>query len=245
MNEKWFFYNRWNTVKEINTQIIDIINRTSKINSYRCKSDNGIKFIAGQFMRVTLFFKGREEIRHLTISNSPTEKGYYEFTKKITNSNFSKALERLKVGDHVLIKLPFGSFTVNLDNTKIAFLSGGIGITPIISMCKYMNDIKSKNNIILIYGNRTEQDIAFKDELDDIQRNNKNFKIVYTLDFKDNLQWQGRFGLINKKMIVEEIPDYLERCFYICGSRQMVNSMENILKKLNVSNDDIKKENFY
>ena len=146
---------------ELETEVVDVIERTHDVKSIRLKVDYKKGFMPGQWFFVTLD-KDREIQRHLTISNSPTETGFIEFTKKLTGSDFSKILETIKPGDWAKIRYPFGEFIFEGEYKKIAFLSGGIGITPIRSITKYVVDKKLDIDMILLYGNRTEKDIAFK-----------------------------------------------------------------------------------
>lgn len=232
---------------EFETEVSDIIKRTDNVKSFRFRTKEEVNFKPGQFFFVTIKIEGRERTKHFSFSNSPTEKGYIEFTKRITESEFSKALDRLKVGHWAKLKMPYGSFTFEGEYAKIAFLSGGIGITPIRSICKFVTDEKLPTDIVLLYGNSKEEDIIFKQDLDNIQAVNKNIHIVYTLTSPDadKDKWSGKTGYIDDKMIREGMPDYRKRVFYICGPPKMVESLINILKnKLGVQEDKIKIENF-
>ena len=120
--------------------------------------------------------------RYLSISNSPTEPGYIEFTKKMTGSDFSCTLDKLKEGDIVKLQYPFGKFTLE-DNPadKIAFLSGGIRVISIRSMIKSAVDKKLPLDLVLIYANRSVRDILFKEDLDAMQREYPKLKIAHVL----------------------------------------------------------------
>lgn len=229
------------------TEVLNIIQRTHNVKSFRFRIKEDVDFKPGQFFFVTLKIDETERTKHFSFSNSPTEKGYVEFTKRITDSEFSKALERLKAGDWTRLKMPYGSFTFEGEYEKIAFLSGGIGITPIRSICKFAADSMLPTDMVLLYGNNREEDIIFRQDLDNMQSVNKNLRIVYTLTSSDidRKIWKGRTGYIDDTMIKEEMPDYTERIFYICGPPRMVESLINILRnKLGVQQDKIRIENF-
>lgn len=81
-------------------------------------------------MFITIKIGEGEEREHFTISSSPTEREFIEFTKKLTGHRFSDALDALKAGDWVRIAGPYGNFTFEGEFEKIGMLSGGIGITP-------------------------------------------------------------------------------------------------------------------
>lgn len=228
---------------ESESKIKEVISRTYNVKSFRVDVGPVADFQAGQFLSVTL--KAEKELKkYLSISNSPTEKGYIEFTKKITTSEFSQTLNNLKPGDSVKVQYPYGKFILDEKAPKIAFLSGGIGIAPIRSMCQYAVDKKLTNKITLFYGNKSIDDIAFCDELDMLQRRGPNFKVVHVLmDPTDRIPCKS--GLINQQMIKKCLPDYNRQKFYVCGPPAMVAAMEKILTDgLCVSRSNIVTENF-
>ncbi len=229
------------------THLTEILQRTHHVKSFRFAAQEGMTFQAGQFFGLTLWVNGQEQQKYFSFSNSPTEQGYIEFTKKLTGSGFSMALEALKPGDRVKIKMPLGSFVLDETVSKHAFLSGGIGITPIRSMWKYALDRHLLLDMVLLYGNRAPEDIAFKTDLDEMARLAKNLRVVFSLDTQAACpaDWKGRCGFIDAEMIREELPDYAERTFYVCGPPVMVSHLLCLLKtELKVPDNQIKKENF-
>ncbi|HWQ45196.1 MAG TPA: xylene monooxygenase, partial [Methanosarcina barkeri] len=121
--------------------------------------------------------------------------------------------------------------------------SGGIGITPLRSMIKYSVDMKLDADIILLYSNRFENDIAFRNELEDVQIENPNIKIVEIIT-KPKPEWEGVSGRINAEMVKEFIPDFMERTFYTSGPQKMVDAMVSLLRELEVPDKQIKQEYF-
>jgi len=225
------------------TEVKQIIKRTYNVKSFRFNRSQSFNYKAGQFMFLTLNIKGEEAKKPFSISSSPTEKEFIEFTKKLTGHEFSNALESLEVGDRVKIDAPYGNFIFEGQYDGIVLLSGGIGITPLRSICRYCSDLKLATKITLIYGNHTEADIAFREELGEMQQKNPNLKVILTLD-EPKEKWVGYKGVITGEMVNKEVPDYLNRVFYICGPSIMVNAMEDLLLKLNVDSTKIKKESF-
>ncbi|MBU3959054.1 MAG: FAD-dependent oxidoreductase [Candidatus Omnitrophica bacterium] len=229
---------------EFKAGVLDIIQRTYNVKSFRLSISEDVDFKPGQFLQATIKVDQRQISHYLSISNSPTEKGYIEFTKKITESEFSQALNKLKPTDSVNLKYPYGTFTFQGEYKKIVFLSGGIGITPIRSITKYVVDKKLDIDIVLIYGNRTIKDIAFQDDFDKMQKQYPGFKVVHVLS-QAEAGWPGRTGHINAGIIKEEIPDFAQRKFFICGPPVMVEAMRRILlDELSLSEENIIIENF-
>jgi len=228
---------------ESEVKIKEIIQRTYNVKSFRLGVDNGIDFKAGQFLQVTLQNDPQLK-RYLSISSSPSEKGHIEFTKKITESDFSMMLTILKPSDYVKIKYPFGNFTLDETSKKIAFLSGGIGITPIRSICKFVVDKNIGTDMVLIYANRTINDIAFREDFDQMQKQYPKVKVVHVLS-EPSGELISRAGRVNSQVIKEDIPDYPERRFYLCGPPAMVEAMKKILsEELILPKENIITENF-
>ncbi len=231
------------------TKVLDIIQRTPNVKSFRFEPVERVDFKPGQFFFVTIKINDKERTKHFSFSNSPAEREYVEFTKRLTGSEFSNALNNLKIGDWAKLKMPYGGFTLDYvkdRGKKIAFLSGGIGVTPIRSMCKYIVDGNIDLDVKVIYGNRTEKDIVFKKDFDTMESESDKINVIYTLDSpEDSDKWNGRKGLITPNMIKQEIPDYKERIFYICGPPKMVEGLVAILKdELRLGEGNIKLENF-
>jgi ferredoxin-NADP reductase len=225
------------------TMVADIVPRTYNVKSFRFARAGSLNFKAGQYMFVTLKIGEQEARKPFSISSSPTEKDYIEFTKKLTGHPFSDRLDALKVGDLVTIDAPFGNFTFEGESERIGLLSGGVGITPLRSICKYCTDMRLNTKVTLLYGNRTEADIVFRQDLEQMQRQNNNLKVAFTLA-QPKANWNGYKGNINAEMIKKEIPEYLETLFYVCGPPAMVQAMGNLLKTLDVPVGSVRKENF-
>lgn len=180
--------------------------------------------------------------KHFTLSSSPTE-DFLEITKRLTGHPFSNALACLNSGDKVSIKGPYGTFTFPGEYDKVGMLSGGIGITPLRSMVKYSVDQELNANITLLYSNSRETDIAFRDELEGMQRENPYIKVIETVT-RPGPEWKGVTGRIDAEMIKNFMPDYIERTFYTSGPQKMVDTMVSLLRELGLPEEQIKKEYF-
>lgn len=221
----------------------EIIPRTSDVSSFRFPRPAELVYKPGQYMMVTLKSVSKELMHPFSLSSSPTEKDYIEFTKKFTANEYSVALKALKPGDWAQIDAPYGKFTFEGENPKIALLTGGIGITPFRSIVKYCTDTKLNTSIVLMYGCRAPGDIAFRREFEAMQEQNKNFRLVFTVN-EPNGDWKGYVGNITPEMVKKEIPDYKERIFYACGPPGMVQAMINLMKEIGLPETQLKLEYF-
>lgn len=223
-------------------EVIETIQRTPDIKSIRFRRPQGFNYLAGQYMFITLSHCSDRMTKHFTISSSPTE-SFLEITKRLTGHEFANALADLKVGDRVSVNGPYGGFTFQGEYHKIGMLSGGIGITPLRSMIKYSTDKHLETSIILLYSNRHEDDIAFRDELEEIEKQNHNIKLINTIT-RPGPGWKGLIGRINAEMVNKFAPDYMERTFYTSGPQKMVDAMVSILRDLKLPEEQIKQEYF-
>ncbi len=225
------------------TNIQAIIQRTPDVASYRFPKPSGLDYKPGQFFFVTLKQDGKELNKHFSFSSSPTEQGFIEFTKKFTDHEYSMALKASKVGDWARIDAPYGKFTFEGEYPKIALLGGGIGITPFISMCKNASDKAITSKITLFYGCRTENDIAFRKEFEELAEKNMNLKLVFMVG-QASPQWKGIVGNITADVIKQELPDFKENIFFTCGPPPMIAAMEKLVDSLGLPANQLKKELF-
>lgn len=225
------------------TSVVDIIQRTSDILSIRFERPEAFCYDPGQFMFIKIHKNEEELIKHFTISSSPTEETL-EITKKLTGHDYSNALQNLKIGDNISIDGPYGDFTFKGEHGKVLFLTGGIGITPIRSIIRYCLDKRLSTDMVLLYSCRFEDDVPFKNEIDELNDINLNLKVFYAVS-RPTEKWGGYTGRISGELIRESVPDYQSRFTYISGPPAMVASMKTILtNELNLPASRIKTEQF-
>lgn len=230
----------------LEARLIAKIRRTDIVESFRFLPENKIGFIAGQFLQLifdTVNSENKDLNKFLSFSCSPT-KEYIEVTKRLSESDFSENLKKLEINDRVFLKAPLGSCIFKDSYKKIGFLIGGIGITPVISIIEYIMDKRLDTDVTLLYSNRTEEDIAFRKELDYWQSINKNIKVFYTITEcqpKDNT---CIFGRIDKNLLLDKVKDYPERIFFIFGPPKMTEAMNKLCLEAGCNKENIRLENF-
>jgi ferredoxin-NADP reductase len=225
------------------TKFQEIIPRTHDVTSFRFPRPANLDYKPGQFLFITLKQGEKELSKHFSFSSSPTEEDHIEFTKKLTDHEYSLALKAAQVSDWARIDAPYGQFTFVGEYTKIALLCGGIGITPFMSICKNANDKGLSNKITLFYGCRTENDLVFREELEELAEKNKNLKLISIIN-QPTEHWKGQTGIINAEMVKQELPDYKENMFYTCGPPPMVEAMEKLVESLGLPKEKLKREYF-
>ncbi|RMF55779.1 hypothetical protein D6745_01115 [Candidatus Woesearchaeota archaeon] len=224
----------------MDAKIIKVIQQTPDVKTFRFKLEKPLDFTPGQFIIITLEIDGVLERRAYSIASSPTQKEYVEFTiRKIPHGKVSPIIFEMKEGDTFKVRGPFGHFHFDESIKKLCFVVGGTGITPIISMLRYVVDKKLDNNIIVLYGSRSPDEILYREELQRIHDNNANIHIAFTVDhWKEGWQWHT--GFIDWNFILEQVPDFIERTYYMCGPQAMINHVTHDLEVHGVHHSKIR-----
>ena len=210
------------------------------------KTKKRFRFVPGQYMEFTLkddLSDSRGNRRYFTLASSPTEDDISIGVKYYQNaSSFKNKLAKISGADVVVASQRSGEFVMPKDvNKKLVFIAGGIGITPFRSMIKFLLDTKQKRDIVLFYSNKTKEDIAYK-EIFDMANKELGIKTVYALTNIGQVEngFDTVNGFIDKKLIVQNVPDYKERMYYISGPHSMVSIFKETLSDIGIPRNHIK-----
>jgi glycine betaine catabolism B len=222
----------------------------SNIADFVFKPSQRLVFKPGQYMEFTLAHPkpdSRGNRRYFTLASSPTEESLHLGVRFYADSSsFKKSLYRLDGRTTMIAGQIAGDFTLPDDpEQKLVLIAGGIGITPFRSMLKYLLDMRQPRDIVLLYANKTANEIAYKDILSEAQTQ-LGIRVFYTLTDTEAIprNWLGFIGRIHEGMILKAIPDYQERTYYVSGPPDMVRAYEHILKNMGVKQNQIKKDFF-
>ncbi len=203
------------------------------------KTDRSVRYIAGQFIEMTLPHEGTDNRGHkrwFTLSSAPSEKLLSITTKHAIEqvSTFKQTLFGLPPGSEVTLSEPMGDFVLPKDVTiPLIFVAGGIGITPMRSMVKYLQDAGEQRDITVIYGARTLDDVAFKELFESY-----GAKLDVVLSEQTH-EWSGRTGHLSAELILELAGDDSRKLIYISGPEPMVENLERDLKLAGVSSEKL------
>lgn len=205
-------------------------------------------FLPGQWQFLTLE-RGRGlpvEEHHFTISSSPTAQGFHTSTIKELG-DFTASIGQTKPGDLAVIQGPFGRFShvVHPELRDLVFIAGGIGITPLMSNLRHMRDTGADKQVLLLYANRTEEDIVFRDELAALKAGEKpRFEVIHIISHPGD-EWSGEKGHLDKEKLQRLCGDRLARStFFLSGPPGLVAAMVATLDKVGVDSSRISVEYF-
>ena len=199
----------------------------------------------GQFLTFQWTVDGQRVPRSYTISSSPTQ-NYVEITpKRMEHGCVSVFLnEQAKPGLRVDASGPYGQFYFDETLHKsIVLIAAGSGITPMMSMLSYIDDLKLTNPVTLLYCVRTRADIIFQNELVRLRKSLPNFKYELCLSRPDPT-WKGRSGRLTEECVSQHVTDLDSPTFFLCGPKGFMDSAHQILSTLGIDEDRILQESF-
>ena len=213
--------------------LVDIIKETKSNWRFIFESPlyDNLKFVPGQL--VQLGYNESDEAngvpeymvtRNYSVASWPDGSNKFELIVTfLPGGQMSKKLfYNSKVGDEFFYKGPMGVFTLpdNLIDRDVYFVSTGSGISPFRSMINYIHKNKIPfKNIKLFFGTRTEEDLVYRNELENIQKELPNFEYIPTLSRE---QWNGKEGYVHEHYLplVDEAKD--KPWVYFCGWDRMI-----------------------
>ena len=224
---------------------------TPDIDTFRFVNPTGgavpFSYLPGQFMTVEIETEGRRVKRSYTIASSPTRQEYVEISvKREEHGIVSRALhDTLADGDELTLSAPSGTFTFTGEGEEsIVLVSGGVGITPMMSVIRYLTDRAWAGHIYLLHCCRTTDDFCFRDELEYLQRKHPRLNITATMTRARGSTWVGPTGRLSAGLIRECVPDIASKLVHLCGPPPMMEALKGTLCKLGVPSERVKTEAF-
>jgi len=228
-----------------------IVTETPGVKTFRLlPSANGhmpFTFVPGQFLNVAFSIGGARMNRSYSISSSPTPREYVDLTiKREPRGAVSRHIvDLLKVGDLIEAGGPVGKFTFDgTEAESIVLVAAGVGITPMVSITRYLTERSWPGDIFFIYTCRTPADFIFGDEVASLQHRNPKLHVAVTMTKAEGTNWKGPRGRITKELLTETVPDLASRRIHICGPPPMMEAIKAILTELGVPPDQVKSELF-
>lgn len=221
----------------------------------------------GQYLTLKFVVNGKEERRSYSMCSSPVEDHLAVTVKRLPGGLISNHInDKIKAGAEIEVMPPDGRFFTNLnpDQRKTYYLFGaGSGITPLMSILKTIAEQEPQSTVHLLYGNRHEDCIIFKEQLgalekryagqihvDHILSQPKREKApgLKGLFSKGTLSWQGKVGRIDAGQVNKFLEDNPLRNkdveYFICGPGAMINATEAALKARGIDKKHIHTERF-
>jgi NAD(P)H-flavin reductase len=230
-----------------NAEIINIIDETASTKRFFFKVNHldQFKFKAGQFVMIDLPIESKITYRSYSIASSPNNTNEFELLIVLnpTGKGTPYMWENIKIGSIVKIAGPIGKFSLpDILDKEICFLCTGTGIAPLRSMLiDLVNNKKINVPIKLIFGSRYKEDLLYKEEMSQLQKELINFEFIPILSRETDENWDGKKGYVHE--VYENIYADKRPCyFYLCGWSAMIKEARERLVTLGYTKNDIKFE---
>ena len=249
---------QWNGDLIVSCQ--QIIDETPDVKTFRFVADQPRLFTyqPGQFVNLELQIDGLPVIRSYSISSPPSRPSTLDITVKrvaaptdvphAPSGLVSNWLhDNLQVGSKVkLLGNPMGKFTcINNLSQKLLLISAGSGITPMISMSRWLYDTAKDCDLVFFHNARSAEDIIMRQELEWLASRQPNFRLAISLTRPRLGQpWLGFIGRFDQAMLHSIAPDFRERTVYVCGSNGFMKGVKEMLSSLNFPMANYHEESF-
>ena len=189
----------------------------------------------GQFVTLQLQIDGHPVSRCYTISTPPTRPHLLGITvKRQPGGVVSNWLhDTMATGRRIAAEGPFGVFTIaRHPSPKYLFLSGGSGITPLMSMTRTLYDLGADTDVVFVHSARTPADVIFRRELEAMVGTAPNLRVVPVCERDAPREpWGGLRGLLSAEMLTLLAPDLHERVVFCCGPAPYMAAVRRLLDR--------------
>jgi ferredoxin-NADP reductase len=240
----------WDPAQNQEMVCADIRDETHDVKTFTfvCKEGRYFSFSAGQYFVFEVETAGAVERRCYSVSSSPLQPRSISITvKRVRGGLVSNWLhDNLVPGMEIQARGPVGSFTVPSEGqSKFLFLSGGSGITPLMSISRAFADAHQFPDIVFLHAGRTPRDFIFHDELAFRARTIRNFRLILLPEsVGGKLGFTGIVGRISQEFLAAAVPDMAERFTMCCGPAPFMAAVRDITRALGTDPERYLEESF-
>jgi ferredoxin-NADP reductase/DMSO/TMAO reductase YedYZ heme-binding membrane subunit len=229
-----------------------IFQETPDVKTFRLMaSDAGpfpFDYRPGQFITMQLMIDGKRVNRSYTLASSPTRRDSCELSiKREPMGTASRYIhDHLQVGDVVKISGPSGKFTfTGNESSSVLLIAGGVGITPLMSITRYLTDRAWSGDIYFLIVAKTEQDLIFRDEINLLRKRFPQLHVCVTLTrCGDSTMWDGERGRATGSLLQRFVPNVTSVPVFLCGPNEMMDATREMLRGIGVPDSSVQTEAF-
>ncbi|WP_261843327.1 hybrid-cluster NAD(P)-dependent oxidoreductase [Aliamphritea ceti] len=239
----------WQTDEKA-ARCIRVVNETWDVKTFwfSLADDQPLHFKPGQFLSFTFNIKGENVSRCYSIASSPAQPYQFGVTvKRVPGGLVSNWLhDNLFSGSETRVLPATGHFNcIDYKADKYLLLSGGSGITPGMSMVRWIQDTGEQADVHFVHSARSPEDIIFYNELLEIDAQRSNFQLSVLCEEKSpGRGWSGYRGRLNAALLENICPDYKDRTVMCCGPAPYMNAVRQMLESLQFPMQNYVEESF-
>ncbi|MFB6248888.1 MAG: ferredoxin--NADP reductase [Salinibacter sp.] len=220
----------------IDTTLTSVHQMTPRVKQFLLEAEgHAFSYQPGQHIVIQFEQDGETVQRPYTPVNLPGTSTLALGIKRYEDGTASTWMHERTVGDEITISEPDGNLFLRDPDRDVVFLSTGTGITPMIAMLKqYLNE--GTGQAAFLYGERTQEDIMYRETLDHLSADHENLTVLYSLSDED---WDGPTGHVQTHLDEALGEDFENPHHYICGIPPMVVDTEDVLRERGVEEERI------
>lgn len=230
------------------------IQQTHDAVTFQFKTDKLVTFLAGQFGNFHFNINNQTVMRSYSFSSSPSQNNHLEITIKREPGGLVSnwAIDHLQEGDKVEMSEPKGKFCIPAHGApqppaKLLLIGAGSGITPLLSMMRWIADSNASTQATLLYSVRTQDDVMFADELLALSNQHPQLQVYITYTGTAETISTGKHcaqGRLTDALLQQWVPDLAERHTYICGPSAFMEHMQTLCINRGLAKRKCHVENF-
>jgi glycine betaine catabolism B len=221
---------------------IQVIDQTPDVKTFRWVGSAGERFeyLPGQFVLLDLVIGGQAVSRCYSVSSSPSRPYVLEFTVKRVGLVSNWLHETVGEGFELSIMGISGSFVYEGPKDKVLLLSAGSGITPMLSIARWISDMAHPVDLVFLHSARSPRDIIARSELEFLAM--ENLRVWFTVTDPGE-GWSGLRGRVDRAML-KSVPDLRDRTVYVCGPEGFMTGVRQTLMDLGLPSGQYHEESF-
>jgi ferredoxin-NADP reductase len=240
----------WSSDRDETLRCIQIRQETHDVKTFVLAADapRSFRYLPGQFITLELDIDGQKINRCYTLSSAPTRPDTISITvKRVPGGVVSNWLhEHLRVGMALGVMGPSGDFSCfPAEARQYLLVSGGSGITPLLSMARTLHDVGSDADVVFVHCARTPADVLFAEELALMARNLPHFRVAIVCEHHTpGSSYAGHLGRMDAARLAHIAPDFLQREVYTCGPAPFMGAVRTLLERAGFDMARYRQESF-
>ncbi|SLN69614.1 Stearoyl-CoA 9-desaturase electron transfer partner [Roseovarius albus] len=192
-------------------------------------------FKPGQYVTFSFLIDGKSHVRAYSISSTPTRPHNIQVTvKRVPDGLVSNYLnDEVRPGMEIEIADISGSFNwLDIPCEKPLLLSGGSGVTPVMSMLQYITDVTLAKDVVFVHFARSYQDIIFREQLEFLSKRFQNVTVHLVVDSAEGSAPNIETGQISSELLQRLVPDHAERSIFMCGPEGFMKAARSVAEEI-------------
>ena len=230
-------------------EVAELVQETPRVASLLLDMPDWPGHLAGQHVDVRLTADdGYQTERSYSIASAPEDPRLEITVERLDDGEVSPYLVgEVRIGDKVELRGPIGGYFVwkGADERPLLLVGGGSGVVPLMAMIRHRKAIGSTTPTRLLYSSRSQDDIIYRAELEQLVSHEDGLTVAHTLTRQQPPGWRGYARRIDRAMLGEVAwPKGLTPLTFVCGPTPLVESVASLMVDMGYDPASIKTERF-